>query len=363
MEKAFGEIYSSGEWWKYTGDRVKKLEQEFPRLHDCSFGVSVCNGSVAIDIALKAMDIKPGDEVILPAYDFFSLPKSVLNLGAIPVFVDVNPRNFTIDQDQVKKKISGKTKTIVAVHISGSVAEMDSLQRIARENGIYLLEDCAQAHGAIYDGKKVGSWGHLAIFSFGGIKLMTCGQGGMIVTSEEKLYHRCYAIVNRGHLPNGKVNPYGIIGENYQLSELQAAILLPQIYLLESYGKRREQACILLDRELCKIDGIETLPQFPKTSRRAHMRYSFRYSEKFSDMLSREILIEKLKAEDIPAIAGYSSAPADPRLQDAFAHQKDRFPSSITAQEQIIGIHHTYLLNEKANLLILVDLIGNLHDR
>lgn len=363
MERAFSEIYSSGEWWKYTGDRVKKLEQEFPQLHDCTFGVSVCNGSVAIDIALKAMDIKPEDEVILPAYDFYSLPKSVLNLGATPVFVDVNPLNFTIDKDQVKKKISGKTKAIVAVHISSSVAEMDALRRIALENGIYLLEDCAQAHGAIYDGKKVGSWGHLAIFSFGGIKLMTCGQGGMIVTSDEKLYHKCYAIVNRGHLPDGKVNPYGIIGENFQMSELQAAILLPQIDLLEPYGQRREQACILLDKVLSGIDGIETLPQFPKTGRRAHMRYSFRYTEKLSGRLSRDNLIGKLKAENIPAIAGYSSAPADPRLQDAFVHQKDRFPNSITAQEQIIGIHHTFLLNEKTNFLILVDLIRSLHDR
>jgi dTDP-4-amino-4,6-dideoxygalactose transaminase len=363
MEKAFREIYSSGEWWKYTGERVRKLEQEFPLLHDCAFGVSVCNGSVAIDIALKAMDIKPGDEIILPAYDYFSLPKSVLNLGATPVFVDVNPRNYTIDQDQVKKKISGKTKAVVAVHISGSVAEMDALRRIALENGIYLLEDCAQAHGAIYDGKKVGSWGNLAIFSFGGIKLMTCGQGGMIVTSDEKLYHQCYAIVNRGHLPDGKVNPFGIIGENYQMSELQATILFPQIGLLESYAQKREQACLLLDAELSRLEGIETLPQFPQTGRRAHMRYSFCYTEKLSGKLSRKALIEKLKAEGVPAIAGYSSAPADPRLQEAFALQKDQFPSSITAQQQLIGVHHTFLLNEQTNLLILVDLIRNLHDR
>jgi dTDP-4-amino-4,6-dideoxygalactose transaminase len=363
MEKAFREIYSSGEWWKYTGERVRKLEQEFPLLHDCTFGISVCNGSVAIDIALKAMNIRPGDEVILPAYDFFSLPKSVLNLGASPIFVDVNPRNFTIDQDQVKKKISSKTKAVVAVHISGSVAEMDALRQIALENEIFLLEDCAQAHGAVYDGKKVGSWGHLAVFSFGGIKLMTCGQGGMIVTSDVKLYHKCYAIVNRGHLPDGKVNPYGIIGENYQMSELQAAILLPQIGLLENYARKREQACLLLDEELSRIDGIETLPQFPKTSRRAHMRYSFRYTEKLSGRLSRENLIGKLKTEGIPAIAGYSSAAADPRLQDAFVHQKDQFPNSIKAQEQLIGVHHTYLLNQQANLLILVDLIKNLHGR
>jgi dTDP-4-amino-4,6-dideoxygalactose transaminase len=132
---------------------------------------------------------------------------------------------------------------------------------------------------------------------------------------------------------------------------------------LENYARKREQACLLLDEELSRIDGIETLPQFPKTSRRAHMRYSFRYSEKLSDKLSCEILIEKLKTQSIPAIAGYSSAPADPRLQDAFARQKDRFPNSTTAQEQIIGIHHTFLLNKQTNLLVLVELIKKLHNR
>ena len=99
VEQAFAEIYSSGDWWKYTGERVRKLEQEFPRSHDCSFGVSICNGSVAIDIALKALGVKPGDEGILPAYDFYSLPKSVLNVGATSVFVDVTAGNLTIDKN------------------------------------------------------------------------------------------------------------------------------------------------------------------------------------------------------------------------------------------------------------------------
>jgi dTDP-4-amino-4,6-dideoxygalactose transaminase len=112
IEEAFAKIYNSGDWWKYTGERVRKLEKEFPRSHDCRFGVSVCNGSVAIDIALKALGVKLGDEVILPTYDFYSLPKSVLNVGAIPVFTDVNPENFTIDKDEVKKRITSHTKAL-----------------------------------------------------------------------------------------------------------------------------------------------------------------------------------------------------------------------------------------------------------
>jgi dTDP-4-amino-4,6-dideoxygalactose transaminase len=357
IEQAFAEIYSSGDWWKYTGDRVKRLENEFPGSHDCRFGVSICNGSVAIDIALKALDVKTGDEVILPAYDFYSLPKSVLNVGATPVFADVNPKNLTLDSYEVRKRITGRTKAVIAVHISGSVAELDALKGITEERNIFLVEDCAQAHGAIYDGKKVGSWGDIAIFSFGGVKLMTCGQGGMVATSDEELYRKAYAVVNRGHLPDGKVNPYGIIGENYQMSELQAAILLPQIPLLEAYSRKREEAFRLLDRGLSRIDGIEALSQFPKTQRRAHMRYSFCYKKALSGRLSREDLILKLRSQGIPALPAYSSAPADPRLHKTFARQRDDFPNSRVGQQEIIGIHHTFLLNPRIHLTSLIELV------
>jgi 3-amino-5-hydroxybenzoate synthase len=357
IEQAFAEIYSSGDWWRYTGERVRKLEREFPRSHQSRFGVSVCNGSVAIDIALKALGVGPGDEVILPAYDFYSLPKSVLNVGATPVFVDVTPGNLTIDRQEVEKKISPRTRAVIAVHISGSVAELDALKRVAEENNIRLIEDCAQAHGAIYDGKKVGSWGDLAVFSFGGIKLMTCGQGGMIVTSDKELYNRCYAITNRGHLPDGTVNPYGIIGESYQMSELQAAILFPQIGLLEPYSQKREEACSLLDRELSNVEGVEILSQFPKTGLRAHMRYSFYYKNRLARELPRERLIERLKQAGIPAMPGYSSAGTDPGLQRVFADQGDDFPNSEAAEQEIVGIHHTFLLSESQVLGRLAETI------
>jgi dTDP-4-amino-4,6-dideoxygalactose transaminase len=243
------------------------------------------------------------------------------------------------------------------VHISGSVAELDALKGIATENSLYLIEDCAQAHGAIYDGRKVGSWGDLAIFSFGGVKLMTSGQGGMITTSNEELLEKCYAIVNRGQLPDGTVNPYGIIGENFQMSELQAAVLLPQIDLLEPYSRKREEAFDLLDNRLSGIEGIEVLAQFPKTRRRAHMRYSFYYRGCLHRKTPRQQFIDKLRQAGIPALPAYSSAKTDPRLQKAFADQKDDFPKSKTAEEEIVGIHHTFLLNENQALIDLAKTI------
>lgn len=322
------------------------MESEFAKYHDCKFGVSTCNGSVAIDIALKALNIKQGDEVILPAYDFYSLPKSVLNVGATPVFADVCSDNFTIDKDEVKKKISSKTRVIMAVHISGSVAELDTLKGIAKDKNIYLIEDCAQAHGAIYDGKKVGSWGDLGIFSFGGVKLMTSGQGGMITTSDEDLCNRCYAITNRGHLPDWTINPCGIIGENFQLSELQAAILLPQLALLETYNRKREEAVEFLDQQLCETDGIQTFTQFPKTQRRAFMRYSFCYKQEHSPHMTKTKFIEMLRSEGVPALGGYTTMMTEPRLQRMFANHGDDFPNSKLGEEEIVAIHHPFLLEE-----------------
>ncbi len=357
IKQAFSEIYSSGDWWRYVGERVKRLEAEFAKYHDCLFGVAVCNGSVAIDIALKALDIKLGDEVILPAYDFFSLPKSVLNVGATPVFADVCSDNFTIDKDKVKKKISSNTKAIIAVHISGSVAELDALKDIAKEKNIYLIEDCAQAHGAIYDGKKVGSWGDLGVFSFGGVKLMTCGQGGMITASDEDLYKKCYAITNRGHLPDWTINPYGIIGENFQLSELSAAILLPQLALLETYNRKREEAVKFLDQQLSKIDGIQTFTQFPKTERRAFMRYSFCYKQKHFPHMPKSKFLETLRSEGVPALGGYTTMISEPRFQKMFENYQGDFLNSKLGEKEIVAIHHPFLLEERRVLTSLVQRI------
>jgi perosamine synthetase len=192
----------------------------------------------------------------------------------------------------------------------------------------------------------VGSWGDLGIFSLGGVKLMTSGQGGMITTSDEDLYKRCYAIVNRGHLPDGAINPYGIIGENYQLSELQAAILLPQLTLLDSYNQKREEAVRLLDEKLSEIDEIDAFSQFPGTQRRAFMRYSFCYRPKRLPPIAKNKFIEMLRSEGIPASGGYTTMITEPRFQRAFASYRGDFPNSKKGEGEIVAIHHPFLLEE-----------------
>lgn len=360
VEKALKEVFESGDWWRYTGKRVKELERSFACGHDTLYGIALCNGTVALDIILRGLGIGSGDEVILPAYDFYSLPRSVRNVGAEPCFVDVRRDNFTIDTDLLESKLTSRTKAVVAVHISGSVAELDRLAQFCTFEGIDLIEDCAQAHGAVYGTGKVGSWGRTGLFSFGGVKLMTSGQGGMIVTSDKDLYQRCYAMVNRGHLPDGKINRLGIVGENFQLSEIAAAILLPQLENLQRLCRKREEAFRYLEAKLGKIESIEVLRQFPKTSRRAHMRFAFLLNDQAG--ISGKELVTTLGEAGFPAIipGAYSCVAQDPRLQGQFGVGEETFPNALYGQKNMIHIHHTFFLKPAEQLDALVDRIKGL---
>lgn len=346
--EAFKEVYNAKDWWRYKGKRAAALESEFSTFHHSEFGVSVCNGTIALDIIFKAIELKKGDEVLLPAYDFYSLPKSVLNFEATPIFVDVNAQNFTIDAQSIQAKITSKTKAIIAVHIDGSVAELDTISQIAKEHNIHFIEDCAQAHGAVYKNKKVGSYGDFALFSFGGVKLMTAGQGGMILAKKESDYLKCYAITNRGILPNNKINSFGLVGENFQLSEMQSAILLPQLKQLKALSQQREAAMNLLDSEIEEISSIQALKQFQNTQIRAQMRYSF-----LVDADSRDTLISHLKKLEIPIFTGYSSIQSDERLLGLFT--KNEYPNAQKAQSSMLSVFHPFLLLPKEGLLSLIE--------
>lgn len=346
IRNAFNKVFDEGDWWKYKSERTRILEERFAQYHDSKFGISVCNGSVALDIILKSLEIKNGDEIILPAYDYYYLPKSVIKSGAVPVFADVCDNNFTLDSNDIDKRITRKTKAIVAVHISSSVTQVDRIKRIAKDNELTLIEDCAQAHGAIYDNKKVGSWSDVSLFSFGGIKLMTSGQGGLIVTSDEDLYNKIFSLVNRGLLPNGSMNKFGIIGDNYQLSELQAALLLPQLEMLDEYCDKREKAIKYLDENLKDIKGISVLKQFEKTGRRAQMKYSFCLENNNTiRKINRDFFLDELHKRGYPISGGHSAIRNDERLQGYF-NKVESFPNAQKAENEIVSLHHTFLLNE-----------------
>jgi len=340
---AIDKLFATGKWWLYKGEKVFEFEKRFAEFHDAKYGVSTCNGTVPLEIILRALEVGKGDKVILPAYNYYSLPGSVSNRGAEPVFVDVTGDNLTIDADLVEKNITPDVKAVVAVHISSSVAELDRLREICDEKGVYLIEDCAQGTGAKYGDRRVGGWSHAGIFSFGGVKLMTCGQGGMITTSDKELYEKCYAIVNRGYRPGiyGRertMNPYGILGDNYQLSELSAVVLGPQLDTLDELCARREEVMTFLDSVISEIEELTILKQFEKTVFRAQMRYSFYCN--LENMTREELTV---RAEDIPLTGSFKSVSNDEQQFQLFSSEK-KYPQSENAEKTILSIHHTDLL-------------------
>jgi dTDP-4-amino-4,6-dideoxygalactose transaminase len=347
IQAAVNERFAANDWWHYRDETVRRFEEKFAEYHGRRFGVAVCNGTVPLEIILRAFGIGKDDKVLVPAFDFYSLPKSIANTGAIPVFCDVKKDNLTIDAELVRDRIKkGDIRAVVGVHISSSVPELDVLTKICSNAGVHFIEDCAQSAGAVYDNRKAGSWGTASYFSFGGVKLMTSGHGGMILTDDEELYHKCYTIVNRGSLPDGKLNPFGIIGEKFGMPQLCAAALLPQLEMLDELCAQREDMMRMLDEKIKDIPGVRLVKQFEKTSIRAQMRYCFFYDSP-QQGLSRSQLVVKLREAGIPITdLAHKSVPNDERLFNVFGKGQD-FPAARKVETSLMSTYHWELLRGK----------------
>lgn len=229
------------------GPDVSKLEEEICQYLNCKFAIGVSSGTDALLLALMALEIKPGDEVIVPTYSFFATAGVVARLNAIPVFVDIDPVTFNINPSDLKRRISAKTKAIIPVHLYGQSAEMDEVISIAKEHNIKVIEDCAQAIGAQYkDGKFVGTIGDAGCFSFFPSKNLGCfGDGGIITTNDEDYYHKMKIMRIHGMEPKYY---HKYIGGNFRLDSLQAAVLRVKLPYLDSWSEKRRQNAELYKR-------------------------------------------------------------------------------------------------------------------
>lgn len=242
-------------WVSSLGEYLEKFEKEFAGFCEAKHAVSVFNGTVALHLALVAQDIGPGDEVIVPNLSFIATVNAILYTGATPVFVDIDPFNLGIDPDDVKRHITKKTKAILPVHLYGHPADMQALTAICEEHGLIMIEDAAEAHGALAYGKKVGSWGNCAAFSFYGNKIMTTGEGGMITTNDDTLNLRLRHL--RDHAMS-KTTRYwhDSMGFNYRMTNLQAALGYAQLLRIDDLLSRRKQIFEHYQRRLGHVDHI-----------------------------------------------------------------------------------------------------------
>ena len=207
------------------GKFVAEFEKQFAEFCDAKHALACSNGTVAIHLALLAHDLKPGVEVIVPTFTYIASANAVMYCGAKPVFVDSEPDTWNIDPAKIEEAITEKTKGIIAVHIYGHPADMAPIMEIAKKHNLFVVEDAAEAHGALYNGQKVGSIGHSSTFSFFGNKIITCGEGGALVTNDSHLASKAKLLKGQGMDPNRRYW-FPIIGYNYRMTNMQGAVAL-----------------------------------------------------------------------------------------------------------------------------------------
>lgn len=253
-------------WISSKGKYIDKFEEDFSSYCDCSYGVATSNGTVAIHLALEALGVGKGDEVIVPDLTFAATINAVLYTGATPVIVDVDPNRWTISPDKIEEAISPKTKAIIPVHVYGQPCEMDTIMEIANRNDLFVIEDCAEAHGATYNDKKVGSFGHISTFSFFGNKIITTGEGGMCVTNSKDLDQKMRVLRDHGMSPE-KRYWHDQIGFNYRMTNLQAAIGCGQLERIDQIIENHYQIEQNYKANLSNVDWINWQSNFDNSNK------------------------------------------------------------------------------------------------
>jgi dTDP-4-amino-4,6-dideoxygalactose transaminase len=303
--RALMQVLKSRVWWRTPGTRTLEFERKFASYHQAKHGIAVTNGTAALEVVLAALGVGPSDEVIVPDFTFIATASAVLAAGALPVLVDVTPDTYCLDPTLVEERITDRTKAIIAVHMGGHPADMDRLPGIARRHGIRLVEDSAHAHGSEWKGRKIGAIGDIGTFSFQASKLITAGEGGIIITNDDELERRARSVHDCGRMPGEWFYSHFIYGSNYRLSEWQGAILTQQLSRLDKHATIRTKNAAYLDGVLPEIGGISPQKHDPRCTRNGHYAYIFHYENSAFAYLPIKRFIEALEAEGIPTQASY----------------------------------------------------------
>lgn len=301
---AIVDVLHSRAWGSTTGHVVATFEEAFASFASAPYCTCVCNGTVALDVALRAAGVGPGDEVLVPTYTFIATVSAVLFVGAVPVFVDIDAATHLIDPTSVAARIGERTKALIAVHIAGRPCDMDALLAVTARAGIALIEDAAQAHGATWRGDGVGTFGVAGTFSFQSSKNVTAGEGGAVVSTDPTVADRIYGLANVGRIRGGEWYDHRSVGYNLRLTEFQAAILLRQLARQPDQAARREASAARLTSELANVADVMLPPEDDRITVHARHLFLFRIPRLARDRL-RDRFVTALRAEGIPSATGY----------------------------------------------------------
>ena len=299
---ALADVLTSSKWGgqPFPGKHSMAFAKKFAKLHTAKYAQCVNTGTVAIQAALKAIEIQPGDEVIAPAYTWEGTVGPVLLLNAVPVFVDVDPDTYCLDARKIEQAIRPKTKAILPVHLGMRFADMDEILRIAAKHSLKVIEDCAHAHGGMWKGKGAGSMGDLGAFSFQSSKLLTCGEGGAVITNNLEYMEKVQSYINAGRASVTDQFHHRIIGFNYRLGEFQAAVLGAQIDRLPKQAKVRAKNMAHFESRLKDTPEIGLLKTDPRITRLAPYGYVIKYFAERAKDIPRAAFVGALQLEGIP---------------------------------------------------------------
>jgi dTDP-4-amino-4,6-dideoxygalactose transaminase len=362
--QALLDVLESRVWWRTPGTQTLRFEQRFAQAHGARHGIAVTNGTAALEVVMLALGIGPGDEVIVPDYTFFATASAVLCAGALPVMVDIRPDTSCIDPDLVAAAITPRTKAIVAVHLGGHPADLDALGELAKARGLPLVEDCAHAHGSAWRGQPVGSHGIAGTFSFQMGKLMTAGEGGIVITNDDAFERQARSVHDCGRLPGEWFYSHFQHGSNYRLSEWQGAILGEQLERLDEQAARRQAAGRWLDQRLAELPGITPQSLDARCTRNGQYAYIFDYDPAFHGGLAFARFAQAVEAEGVPRQAAYPPVHAldlfrsgayrqrlsGPQRDAEHAFLRGPFPQTIRAAQQSYWIPQTCLLGDEQDL-------------
>lgn len=353
------EVLASGFWAGSRAKYIKEVRKNMLDMQHGEYGFAVANGTVSLESALKALDIRFGDEVIVPALTFFSTVSAVIRMNADPVIIDVDKDNFCMDLDELEKAITPKTKAVIVVHLAGAMCDMDRLMSIAAKNDIAVIEDCAHAHGSEWRGKGAGTFGEFGSFSFQHSKLISSGEGGFVIAKTQELEDKAWNYVNCGRESRTSVYEHSIVGTNNRMSDFQAAVLNAQILRYKNGQQAvREANYEYLTNELSSIKGIKIQKYSENMTRKAFYNYIILIDPEVYGSEKCAYIFKKINEVGVPTGLPYPPL-TDLSIFDNYKNKKEISYLNVTLKEvknaryisqNSIWLHHRVLLSERSEV-------------
>lgn len=327
--------WTDGTWGRYYGGFVEQLASGLAEMVQVQHALPTCSGTFAVELALRGLKVKPGDEVVLAAYDFPGNFRAIEAVGATPVLADIEPRSWALDPDQLQAALGPATRAVVVSHLHGGLADMQQLTRIAHQRGVAVVEDACQAPGAEVQGKPAGSWGDVGVLSFGGSKLLTAGRGGAVLTDDPQILQRAKIYSERGN-------------DAFPLSQLQAAVLLPQLASLAQHNERRKSSVARLETLWSEIHVLESVRADQQPGTPSYYKVALCYDRKAAGGHSRDEFVAAMMAEGVAVGAGFRGFL---RRSPRRCRSVGKLTHAARAAEATVLMHHPALLGSDRDIM------------